>query len=122
MVASSKGVAAPPPVRHDLELYEQLAEHVEALAPDVTRRRMFGSPALCVGRKMAVCVFGDAMGMRVPQPLAAEALESGRALPFQPHGKSRMREWVMITGGEDAIEPNSDLILAAVDYARANNV
>lgn len=118
---TSSGENNRPSIQHDTELYEQLATFLEVREPDVVRRSMFGSPALYIGRRMGVCVYGDGIGLRVPEDVATRAIDEGIAVPFQPYGKSRMREWVMLTGGVEAIEPNTDLLLTALEYARENN-
>lgn len=61
------------------------------------RGHMFGHPALYARGKLAVCVYGDGIGLKLPAERVAELLESGRAKPFQPYGKSRMRDWVHLS-------------------------
>jgi hypothetical protein len=66
------------------------------------RGHMFGHPALYARGKLAVCVYGDGIGLKLPAERVAELLESGRAKPFQPYGKSRMRDWVHLSAGSAA--------------------
>lgn len=82
--------------------------------------KMFGCPALYVGRKMAMCVYEDSIGMRVPEPVATQAKAAGRAGAFTPYGKKPMREWISVDAPEELTEFR-DLIEAALQYAQTND-
>lgn len=65
--------------------------------PRVRPGAMFGYPAYYVGRKMAMCLYEGGVGLKVPEGVVAQLLEGDpNAVPFQPLGKRRMREWVQI--------------------------
>jgi hypothetical protein len=65
--------------------------------PRVRPGKMFGFPACYAGRKLAICLYEDGVGIKLPERSAAKLLqEDPNAVPFQPLGKPRMREWVQI--------------------------
>jgi hypothetical protein len=65
--------------------------------PRVRPGKMFGFPAYYVGRKLCICLYEDGVGVKLPAPAAAGLLrDDPHAIPFQPLGKSKMREWVQI--------------------------
>ena len=106
---------------HNTALYEELAALCsKESAPSVHQGKMFGCPALYVGRKMALCVYEDSIGMRVPEDVAMRAKASDRAVPFTPYGKKPMREWIAVGAPEDLCEFH-DLFEAALHFADANN-
>jgi hypothetical protein len=77
---------------HKAVLDELLLDH-----PEVRPGKMFGYPAYYVGKKLSICLFEQGVGVKVPQPLAAQLLENDRnVVPFQPLGRPRMREWIQI--------------------------
>lgn len=78
---------------------------------------MFGCPALYVGRKLALCVYEDRIGMRVPEVVATRAKSTKRAGAFTP---KLMREWIAVTAAEDLAE-FQDLFEVALRFAGENN-
>jgi len=65
--------------------------------PYVRAGKMFGYPAYYVGKKLAMCLYEDGVGIKLPeQTVNALLLSDPHAAPFQPMGKSKMREWVQI--------------------------
>lgn len=65
--------------------------------PLVRAGKMFGFPAYYVGRKLCICLYEEGVGIKLPAPSVAGLLESDpNAIPFQPLGKPKMREWVQI--------------------------
>jgi hypothetical protein len=69
---------------------------------------MFGYPANYVNRKLFACVYGGGVGVKVPKDLAKSLLSNDHIVPFQPMGKSPMREWVQINR-ECAVDYKQDL-------------
>lgn len=67
-----------------------------ARIPIVRRGTMFGFPAYFVGRRMFACVYGDGVGIKLPEVRVRCMLESKQATPFSPYGKPAMREWIAI--------------------------
>ena len=59
--------------------------------------KMFGFPAYYVGKKLCICLYEQGVGMKLPAATVSRLLEQDpHAIPFQPMGKPRMREWVQI--------------------------
>jgi hypothetical protein len=58
---------------------------------------MFGFPTYYVGKKLCICLYEQGVGVKLPEPSAKKLLEADKnAIPFQPLGKTRMREWIQI--------------------------
>ncbi|MBM4444809.1 MAG: TfoX/Sxy family protein [Chloroflexi bacterium] len=65
--------------------------------PLVRSGRMFGFPAYYAGRKLCICLYEQGVAVRLPEQSAADLLRADRnAVPFQPMGRPKMREWVQI--------------------------
>lgn len=106
---------------HDQALFDAVLTRAASFNPAIRRGTMFGSPAIYVGRRMAICVYGTELGLRVPETLARRSIEDGRATPFQPHGKAPMREWIALDVGLNALKGYDDLLRAALTFAEQNN-
>lgn len=106
--------------RHDTALYEALIALCANGPPAIRQGQMFGCPALYVGRKLALCVYEDRIGMRVPEAVATREKSTKRAGTFTPYGKKPMREWIAVTAAEDLAE-FQDLFEAALRFAEENN-
>ena len=65
--------------------------------PHIRPGKMFGFPAYYVGRRLAICLYEEGVGIKLPEQRVNHLLEvDENTLPFQPMGKSRMREWLQI--------------------------
>ena len=64
--------------------------------PGAKAGKMFGYEAYYVFGKMFACIYGDGVGIKVPEEEANRLLEESFVIPFQPLGRKRMREWVQI--------------------------
>jgi hypothetical protein len=65
--------------------------------PLVRAGKMFGFPAYYAGKKLCICLYEQGVGLKLPAQSVARLLESDpNAIPFQPLGKPKMREWVQI--------------------------
>ena len=64
--------------------------------PEVREGQMFGYPAFFVGKRMFACIYGQGVGLKLPADEAVALLSFPEVVPFQPHGKRRMPEWVQI--------------------------
>jgi hypothetical protein len=106
---------------HDQVLFQELKTLALSCAPDLREGRMFGCPAIYVGRKMACCVLGSDVGLRVPAAMADAARASGRARAFTPYGKRPMREWIALDLPPKGLHAAADLIEGAIEFARKNN-
>ena len=83
------------------------ANHAELRAllsvyPEVREGRMFGHPAWFVGRRMFACVYGDGVGLKLPEAEAAALLKRATVVRFQPYGKAPMREWIQVNRARPA--------------------
>ncbi len=77
---------------HKAVLDDLLLEH-----PLVRPGKMFGFPAYYVGKKLCICLYEQGVGIKLPEQTAAKLLETDpNAVPFQPMGKPKMREWIQI--------------------------
>ena len=77
---------------HKLVLDDMLLTH-----PHVRLGKMFGFPAYYAGKKLCICLYEQGVGVKVPEQTAAQLLLTDEnAVPFQPLGKPKMREWVQI--------------------------
>jgi hypothetical protein len=65
--------------------------------PHVRAGKMFGFPAYYAGGKLCICLYEQGVGVKLPEPSAAKLLKADpKAVPFQPMGRRKMREWVQI--------------------------
>ena len=106
-------------MNHDKSLFEDFIAEARVIEPELRSGAMFGCPTVFLGRRMLGCVYGASIGLKVPAELAARVLADGRVTPFQPYGKTTMREWIQIDGGRQALAAHRDLIAASVAYAQA---
>ena len=101
------------------------ANHAElrallAVYPEVREGRMFGHPAWFVGRRMFACVYGEGVGLKLPEAEATALLKRAGVVRFQPYGKAPMREWVQVTRARAADYRRDRATLeAAIRYAGA---
>jgi hypothetical protein len=66
--------------------------------PRVRPGKMFGYPAYYAGEKLAICLYEESVGLKVPEGLAERLVaEDPNVVSFQPLGRRRMREWVQIS-------------------------
>ncbi|MDV6330032.1 TfoX/Sxy family protein [Asticcacaulis sp. 201] len=104
---------------HDPERFSQLLAEAQKIVADCRPGKMFGSPAVYVGRRMAACVFGNEIALRVPAQVATRALDAGSAIAFQPFGRSPMKEWISLKD-PDALIEHLTLLAEALNFASAN--
>jgi hypothetical protein len=109
------------PIVHDKALFDLLMETARRIDPEIRTGSMFGCPAIYHGRRMATCVYGNDIGLRVPKDVAFENVSAGRAALFQPYGKPAMKEWIKLEGGAADLASKRDLIAAALAFAEVNN-
>ena len=70
--------------------------------PSVVEGKMFGYPAYYVNRKLFACIYGEGVGLKVPEEAANKLLSEEHVVPFQPLGKPKMREWIQINRARSA--------------------
>ena len=108
-------------LQHDRDLFDGLLRVARPIDASVRSGAMFGCPAIFYGNKMAACVYGKSIGLKVPEDKANEALAAGRATHFNPYGKPNMREWIAIDVAPDDLGKVADIIAIAMAYAKLNN-
>lgn len=81
----------PIPFRSDLQpfLDEFAREH-----RGVRLGKMFGLPAIYVGRKLVTCLMEDGIIVRLPKDMARDEIRSKRGTPYSQRGRE-MGNWVM---------------------------
>ena len=57
---------------------------------------MFGYAAYFVNGKLFACIYGNGVGVKVPEDVAKKLLSGKHAVTFRPLGKPKMREWIQI--------------------------
>ena len=79
-------------VAHKAVLDTLLLDH-----PLIRPGKMFGYPAYYVGKKLCICLYEEGVGIKLPAQSVEMLLKTDpNAIPFQPLGKPKMREWVQI--------------------------
>lgn len=85
--------------------------------PDVIAGKMFGYPAYYVGNKLFACVYGDGVGIKVPEDVAKRLLGRKGIVPFQPMGKPPMRQWIQINRtSPEKYQADREIFLCAVKF------
>ena len=86
--------------------------------PMVREGKMFGFPAYYAGKKLAICLYEDGVGMKLPEATVKRLLtEDANAIPFQPYGKPKMREWVQINCADsNAYQAYLPIFQESIDY------
>lgn len=86
--------------------------------PIVRPGKMFGYPAYYVGNKLFACVYGDVVGVKVPESLAHTLLQQHDITYFQPMGRRKMREWIQIQrDSSDNYRKDREIFEASIRYA-----
>ena len=70
--------------------------------PSMVEGKMFGYPAYYVNEKLFACIYGDGVGVKVPEAVASKLLSKKHGVPFRPLGKPKMREWIQINRARPA--------------------
>ena len=68
--------------------------------PEVKPGKMFGCPAYYIHGKMFACLFTDGIILKLPESQVNTLIEEGTAVPFEPKGRGKMREWVKLEVAE----------------------
>lgn len=60
--------------------------------PRVRSGKMFGYPAYYAGEKLAICIYEEGVGVKLPAETAAQLIGGDdQVVPFQPLGRHKMR-------------------------------
>ncbi len=98
------------------DLREVLADMLDG-RPDTRPGLIFGFPAFYAGGKLAACLYGTGVGLRVP-PAEASDLRGAPTPAFEPYGKV-MRAWSFLepaTPGE--LRGEAAVLEAAIERAK----
>jgi len=63
---------------------------------DVRPGKMFGFPAFFTCGKLFACVYGEGVGLKLPEDTVRRLVGKPGIIPFQPYGKPKVREWIHI--------------------------
>lgn len=102
---------------HDSDLFDAVVAHVRQVETAVHAGAVFGYPAVLLGRRVVLCVYGSGIGIRLPPAYAGNLVETGRAFYFQPYGRSVMHEWVEIRTTRDRLDQLTPVFIEAIRYA-----
>jgi hypothetical protein len=111
-------MAPPEELIHNRALCETLLAEMRGVAPDLRSGSMFGCPAAYIGKRMAFCVYGDVVGVKLPAAAAAQLMASGRAAAFRPYGRVPMKEWVELRATDATSAAAAPILAVAIAYAR----
>lgn len=64
--------------------------------PGVIAGTMFGYPAYYINKKLFACVYGEGVGIKVPEKVAGSLVGRKGIVRFQPMGRKPMKEWIQI--------------------------
>lgn len=97
--------------------HKQVLDTLLLHLPGVRAGKMFGYPSYHVHRKLFACVYGDGVGVKVPEKIANSLLAQAHIVPFQPMGKPNMREWVQINRESSAdYQLDQEIFRCAVQF------
>jgi hypothetical protein len=83
----------------------------------VAERKFFGCPAFFVKRRMAACVHGERIALRLPQLSVAALMKTPGCSSFQPYGRGPMQRWLAFEASSPALASLEDLFQEAVSFA-----
>ncbi len=101
------------------ERHKELLDSFLLNIPEVKPGRMFGYPAYYVRGKLFACVYGQGVGIKIPENLAQDLLVRRKKdiKPFQPMGKAKMREWVEIGRRESqGYLRDKDIFMSSIQF------
>lgn len=100
------------------KLFDFLLKQMLSIEPVLRAGSMFGCPAGFVEGRLAFCVFGSTVGIKVPEGRARMLIREGKAASFRPYGRSPMREWIQFTPVREELAGLIPVLVEAVEYAR----
>ncbi len=105
---------ASPGYRHDVM---EVLDRLLTARPGVSRGKMFGFPAFYTRGKLFACVYGDGVGLKLPQTAIRRLEGKPGVTPFQPYGRARMKEWIHIHHDQPvAFSEDAALIQASIRF------
>ncbi len=88
---------------------------------DVQARPMFGCPAFFRGGRLFACVYGEEIGLKLPEAQVAELLTRSGYEAFTPYGKRPMREWVAVHTDPSETPSVGELVHEAMTFVRGES-
>ncbi len=76
--------------------HKEVLDSVLLQIPGVVAGTMFGYPAYYTNRKLFACIYGDGVGIKVPEKVAVSLVGRQGIVRFQPMGRKPMKEWIQI--------------------------
>ncbi|WP_322014157.1 hypothetical protein [Paraburkholderia sp. J12] len=105
-----------PRLLHDRDLFEAVLVRVRELNPIVREGAVFGYPAIFLGHRVVLCVYGSGIGIRLPPDYAQRLVDAGLAFHFQPYGRSTMREWVEMRVARERLDQLAPVFSEAIRF------
>lgn len=85
--------------------------------PSVVSGKMFGYPAYYINRKLFACVYGDGVGIKVPEGVASELLGEEGIVHFRPMGRAKMREWIQVNReNPEEYQKDAEIFETSMDF------
>ncbi len=85
--------------------------------PEITQGKMFGFPAFYTAGKLFACVYGDGVGLKLPQEMVRGLEGRPGITPFHPYRKPKMREWILVRHQQaDAYAMDAHLLATSIDF------
>jgi hypothetical protein len=106
----------PPPNR---PLFDAVVALLRSLEPELRVGSMFGCPAAFVPNRMAFCVYGEVIGVKVPEKEAIRLKGLGKAAAFRRYGRPAMKEWIELRTTRRDVHELLPILRIAIQYAKA---
>jgi hypothetical protein len=86
--------------------------------PRVKTGKMFGFPAYYAGRKLAICLYENGVGVKLQADKAVSLIkEDENVIPFQPLRRQKMKEWVQINlTDSEAYRNYQEILYESLDF------
>ncbi len=85
--------------------------------PNVAEGKMFGYSAYYANGRLFACIYGGGVGVKVPEEIAKRLVSGKHAVPFQPLGKPKMREWIQINRAKPAdYRKDMEILRTSVEF------
>ncbi len=95
----------------------EILSRVLSKRSDVVPGWMFGFPAFYTAGKLFACVYGDGVGLKLPQDKVLQLEGKAGFTPFQPYGKPKMREWIHIRHDQaSSFSQDAGLLEASITF------
>jgi hypothetical protein len=109
----------------DAKYNQNVKETLDSLLlkfPGITAGKMFGYPAYFAGKKLFACVYEDGVGIKVPEDLAKDLINTEGVKYFQPMGRPRMKRWIQINRrNPEEYYKDIELFKASIEFASKAN-